>query len=345
MRLVAEWEKQSAVQLTWPDENTPWEALEDVQSTYVDIIHNIVEFELVLLVCFDIEQARQKIVGIMSDKAYPLSDLSRVRFVQTEINDTWARDHGAISVFGDKGEKYIYDFVFNGWGQKFASCYDNYINKNIFFQNVFQPDVMMVDMRPFVLEGGSIDTDGKGTLLTTTDCLCSKNRNEYLTKEEIEGELKQAFGLNEVIWIEGASITGDDTDSHVDILARFVNENTIVYASCSDSMDEDYQSLKQMEAQLQKIAQAKNYKLVALDNPKPMFLDSYRLPASYVNFLIINGAVLVPQYNCEEDSKILDIFKSLFPDRQVRAINCYPLLSGHGSLHCITMQFPDGYVK
>lgn len=185
MRLPAEWERQSGVTLTWPDETTPWYELEKVQECYGRIISAILRFEKVLLVTANIEAATVRLneIGV---------DTSKIQFQECPINDTWARDHGGIAVYGDNGEKYLYDFVFNGWGLKFASNFDNGITKKIFFDRAFADEVMCVDMRPFVLEGGSIDTDGAGTLMATSECICSDNRNEYLTQEEIEGELKQA---------------------------------------------------------------------------------------------------------------------------------------------------------
>ena len=226
MRLPAEWEKQAGVQLTWPDETTPWYELEKVQECYVDIAAAVLRHEELLVVTSDPDAARARMEEIARERAVSL-DTDRIRFVRCEINDTWARDHGGISVHGDNGEKYIFDFVFNGWGLKFASDKDNQITKNIFFGNAFAEDVLCVDMRPFVLEGGSIDTDGCGTLMATSECLCSKNRNEYLDREEIEGELRSAFGLERVLWLDHGSIAGDDTDSHVDILARFCSPDTI----------------------------------------------------------------------------------------------------------------------
>ena len=202
MRLPAEWERQSGVMLTWPDETTPWYELEKVQECYGRIISAILRFEKVLLVTANIEAATVRLneIGV---------DTSKIQFQECPINDTWARDHGGIAVYGDNGEKYLYDFVFNGWGLKFASNFDNGITKRIFFDSAFAEEVMCVDMRPFVLEGGSIDTDGAGTLMATSECLCSDNRNEYLTQEEIEGELKQAFGLKRVLWVDSGSLSGD----------------------------------------------------------------------------------------------------------------------------------------
>lgn len=206
---------------------------------------------------------------------------------------------------------------------------------------------MCVDMRPFVLEGGSIDTDGAGTLMATSECLCSDNRNEYLTQEEIEGELKQAFGLKRVLWVDSGSLSGDDTDSHIDILARFCDPETIAYLKSEDAEDPDYEGLMNMEAQLKsfRTPDGKPYRLVPLPKPEQMFLDDYPLPASYANFLIINGAVLVPGTGSELDEVARARLQEVFTDREVIVIDCRPLLSGHGGLHCVTMQFPEGWLE
>lgn len=272
-----------------------------------------------------------------------LEDVSGIRFVVAPLNDTWARDHGGISVFGDAGEKLVLDFVFNGWGLKFASDLDNQITRRAFEAGAF--NALYRDMRPYVLEGGSIDTDGAGTLLTTSECLLSLNRNEYLSREEVEEHLKAAFGLKRILWLDHGGIAGDDTDSHVDILARFCNHDTIAYTACEDAEDENYESLKAMEEQLKsfRTLEGKPYKLIPLPLPEPLYLDDYRLPASYANFLIINGAVLMPGAGCALDNVAAARLQEAFPDRKVEVTDCRALLSGHGGLHCVTMNYPAGW--
>lgn len=346
MRLPAEWEKQSGVQLTWPDETTPWYELDKVQECYARIAAAVMEHEQLMIVTASVEEAKKRLAEAADAQKLSI-DIDKIHFCECPINDTWARDHGGIAVHGDSGEKYLYDFVFNGWGLKFASDMDNQITKTIFFDGVFSPDVACVDMRPFVLEGGSIDTDGNGTLMTTRECLCSLNRNEYLEQEEIEGELKQAFGLKRVIWLEHGVIAGDDTDSHVDILARFCSPDTIAYTQCEDESDENYAELHAMEEQLKTLRtlDGEPYKLVPLPLPDALYLDDYRLPGSYANFLIINGAVLVPGSGSEKDEVVRKRLQDVFPDREVKMIDCRALLSGHGGLHCVTMQFPEGWLN
>lgn len=346
MRLPAEWERQSGVQLTWPHCDTEWYQLEKVLECYVDIASEIMRFEPLLVVARDVDEAVADIRRISSLRNIPI-DISAIKFCTAPLNDTWARDHGGISVYGDNGEKYLYDFVFNGWGQKFASDLDNQITKTIFSQGVFNDDVMGVDMRPFVLEGGSIDSDGCGTLLTTTECLCSLNRNEYLSQDEIEEELKGAFGLSRVLWLDHGGIIGDDTDSHVDTLARFCSPDTIAYIQCTDPDDPHYESLAEMERQLRtfRTVNGRRYNLIPLPLPDELYLDDYRLPASYANFLIVNGGVLIPGSGSPKDDIAREALQKAFPDREAVVIDCRALLSGHGSLHCVTMQFPEGYLR
>ena len=341
MRLPAEWEKQGFVQLTWPHEDTAWYELPKVLDCYVEVAKAITRYEPLLIVCRNTAECKAD----MAARGY--SPAPDIRFVEAPVNDTWARDHGAISVFGDRGEKCIEDFVFNGWGLKFGADLDNQITRNIYRAGAFAEDVRYLDMRPFVLEGGSIDTDGAGTLLATSECLCSLNRNEYLTREEIEERLKNAFGLERILWVEHGGISGDDTDSHIDILARFCSPDTIAYTACDNPADENYGPLKAMEEQLKsfRTLDGEAYRLIPLPLPlpDPLYLDDYRLPASYANFLIVNGAVLMPGAGSELDKKAAGQLQKAFPDRKIEIIDCRALLSGHGGLHCITMNYPYGW--
>ena len=339
MRLPAEWEPQGFVQLTWPHPDTEWYDLPHVLDCYVEVAKAITRYEPLLVVCRD----KAECLEDMRSRGYEPS--AHVRFVECPLNDTWARDHGAISVVGEKGEKAVLDFVFNGWGLKFGSDLDNQITRTIFRQGVWAPDVQYRDMRPFVLEGGSIDTDGCGTLMATSECLLSLNRNEYLSREEIEARLSQAFGLKRILWLDHGGIAGDDTDSHVDILARFCSEDTIAYTACDNPSDENYAPLKAMEEQLRsfRTLDGKPYHLVPLPLPEPMYLEDYRLPASYANFLVVNGAVLMPGAGSALDEAAASQLRRAFPGRKVEIIDCRALLSGHGGLHCITMNYPEGF--
>lgn len=337
-RLPAEWEPQGFVQLTWPHCETEWYDLPHVLDCYVNVARTILRYEPLLIVCRDKEEC-------LADMAARGFTPDGARLVECPLNDTWARDHGAISVW-DGSRKCILDFVFNGWGLKFGSNLDNQITRNMFREGAFAQDVEYVDMRPFVLEGGSIDTDGCGTLMATSECLCSLNRNEYLSREEIEQKLCQAFGLRRILWVDHGGIVGDDTDSHIDILARFCTPDTIAYTCCEDPSDPNFGPLKEMEEQLKtfRTLEGKPYRLVPLPLPDALYLEDYRLPGSYANFLLVNGAVLIPGADSPKDTVAAAQLQKVFPDRKVEIIDCRALLSGHGGLHCITMNYPEGYL-
>lgn len=336
--LPPEWYPQSAVQLTWPHEGTDWAPiLDEVVPCFVEIAKEVIKREKLLIVCADESLVRSQLGEV---------DYSRIIFREMQTNDTWARDHGGISVFED-GLPLVYDFVFNGWGMKFAANHDNLITRKLFLMKTFTDEVIPVNMQPFVLEGGSIESDGKGTLLTTVECLSSVNRNEYLQKEELENYLKQVFGLERILWLESGYLAGDDTDSHVDTLARFCSEDTIAYVQCTDEEDEHFAELQEMEEELKEFTQANGdpYRLVALPMADKVEWEGERLPATYANFLIINGAVLVPFYHSPKDEVAKAALQKAFPDREIVGINCLPLIKQHGSLHCVTMQYPEGFVN
>jgi agmatine/peptidylarginine deiminase len=261
-------------------------------------------------------------------------------------NDTWVRDHGGKTVFED-GIPNIYDFIFNGWGLKFAANHDNLITRNLFRQNTFARNVEVVNMQPFVLEGGSLESDGQGTILTTTECLSSVNRNEYLNREQLEIHLKDFFGAERILWLENGYLAGDDTDSHIDTLARFCDVNTIAYVQCEDPDDEHFDELNAMEEELRafRTASGHPYRLIPLPMADKVVWNGERLPATYANFLIINSAVLVPFYDSGKDEKVREILRQVFSDREIIGINCLPLLKQHGSLHCVTMQYPVSVIE
>lgn len=335
--LPAEWYPQSAVQLTWPHEDTDWAPLMDeVVPCFVAIAKEVMKREKLLIVCPDEGEVRSVLGEV---------DESRVVFREMETNDTWARDHGGISVF-DGEVPMVYDFTFNGWGMKFAANKDNLITRNLFHTHTFADEVIVANMQPFVLEGGSLESDGKGTLLTTAECLLSPNRNEYLDRSRIEQHLKEIFGLERILWLESGYLAGDDTDSHIDTLARFCSEDTIAYVKCTDENDEHYEELLQMEEELKVFQQANGepYRLIALPMADEVLWEGERLPATYANFLIINQAVLVPFYNSPRDNIAKEALQKAFPDREIVGINCLPLIKQHGSLHCVTMQYPKGFI-
>ena len=312
--LVPEWEKQSFVQLVFPHKNTDWSCcLEEAVNVFSEIAYAIAQYQKVLI-CYEDPNT--------------ISHLKHKNFIFRKIknNDTWARDFGAISVKIDDEIKLL-DFKFNGWGLKYPANFDNLISRKLF---------KIHKSYNFVLEGGSIDTNGK-TLLTTSKCLLEENRNYPMKKEEIENFLKKELFVDEIIWLNHGFLEGDDTDSHIDTLARFVNENTIVYCKCENEKDAHYEELKKMEQELKKTS----FNLISLPLPSPKTWENHRLPATYANFLIINDAVLLPVYEDENDKLVYDLFRELFPNREIIPINANALIKQHGSIHCVTKEYFD----
>lgn len=340
--LPSEWHPQSAIQLTWPHENTDWEyMLEEVTACFVVLATEIMKRQKLIIVCAnkDVVKYELKEQSIYFDN---------LQLIELPSNDTWARDHGGISVFNNN-KKQIYDFTFNGWGLKFASNFDNQITRGLFANNIINNDVDIVNKKNFTLEGGAIESDGKGTLLTTSECLLSPNRNSYFSKEEIENYLKEIFGLNRVLWLDYGYLAGDDTDSHIDTLARFCDEHTIAYVKCDDRNDEHYDALLKMEKQLKSFVdyEGNPYYLIPLPMATPVYdEDNERLPATYANFLIMNDAVLLPFYNDKvKDEEARIRLQKAFPTKEIIGIDCSVLIRQHGSLHCVTMQYPEGVIK
>ena len=333
--LPPEWAEQSGVMLTWPHEETDWaEMLEEVEVCFSAIAKAISDREKLLVVCKDSSRLRQKLAGCR---------LENIVFAELPSNDTWARDHGAISVIID-GNPVLYDFGFNGWGLKFAANLDNQITSSLYKSNYFQKQVQYQNLQHLILEGGSIESDGAGTLLTTRECLLSVNRNGHLTEVQIEKQLTDLFGLQQVLWLSNGYLSGDDTDSHIDTLARFCNPETIAYVKCEDVNDEHYTALSMMEKELLDFGTLGNnpYQLIPLPMADAVYDNQVRLPATYANFLIMNDAVLLPIYNSPKDQVANQQLAMAFPEREIIGINCLPLIKQHGSLHCVTMQFPKG---
>ena len=335
--LPAEWEEQSGVMLTWPHEKTDWaEMLDEVEVCFIAISKAISEHEKLLIVCKDSKQLLNKLADCRTEN---------IVFAELPSNDTWARDHGPITVLLE-GKPVLYDFGFNGWGLKFPANLDNQLTSSLFRGNYFMKQVPYKNMQHLILEGGSFESDGEGTLLTTRECLLSVNRNSHLTEKQIENQLMDIFGLHRVLWLSNGYLAGDDTDSHVDTLARFCNPDTIAYVQSDSPADEHHKALSLMELELTQFRtlQGSPYHLIQLPMADPVYDSDFRLPATYANFLIINNAVLVPTYNSPKDRVAMQQLEKAFPDRQVIGINCLPLIKQHGSLHCVTMQFPKGVI-
>ena len=339
--LPPEWYPQSAIQLTWPHPESDWNyMIEEVTACYVNVAAEILKRQKLIIVCHN-----EAVVKYELKKYENL--FGNLTLVELPTNDTWARDHGGISVFRND-KRCVYDFTFNGWGLKFASNFDNQITCGLYAKHIFNADVELDNRKDFVLEGGALESDGKGTLLTTTEFLLSPNRNSYLSKDGIEDYLKETFGLDRVLWLDHGYLAGDDTDSHIDTLARYCDEHTIVYVKCDDTSDEHYDALAKMEEQLKTFTdyKGKPYNLIALPMAKAVYdEDNERLPATYANFLIMNDIVLMPFYNdtqTDEEAKVQ--LQKAFPEKDIVGVDCSPLIRQHGSLHCITMQYPENFI-
>ena len=336
--LPAEWYPQSGVQLTWPHAGTDWAyMLDEVQECFVNIANEIAKRELLLIVTPEPEEVKKQIAATVN--------MENVRFLKCGTNDTWARDHGAITMM-DVDAPSLLDFTFNGWGLKFASDLDNQITRRAIENGVLKG--RYVNRLGFVLEGGSIESDGMGTLLTTSECLLSPNRNGQMNKVEIEEYLKSVFHIQQVLWLDHGYLAGDDTDSHIDTLVRLCPADTIVYVQCEDEKDEHYKSLHAMEEQLKtfRTLAGESYRLLALPMADEVQEEGERLPATYANFLILNDAVLYPTYDQpEKDKRAEEVLQEAFPGYDIIGIDCRALIRQHGSLHCVTMQYPTGILK
>lgn len=335
LRLPAEWEPHDGVLLAWPHGGTEWQpCLAEVKAVYLELTRQIIRFEKVLLITPEPDQAA-------ADLAAGGIDPASITICPVATNDTWTRDYGPITIEVN-GQPVLLDFGFNGWGLKFPAQHDNQVSRRLKQLNALQPRLNTIGL---VLEGGSIESDGCGTILTTSQCLLSPNRNPQLSRQEIEGALQNLFGARRVLWLEQGHLEGDDTDAHIDTLARLCPGDTILYQSCDDPADSHYWSLQQMEQELKSFTTAHDspYRLLALPWPAPKYdSDGSRLPASYANYLVLNGAVLVPTYGDPVDNGALAMIALAFPGREIIGIYCLPLIRQHGSLHCITMQLPTG---
>lgn len=362
-RLKAEWEEQIAILMAFPHKNSDWAIhIEVARECFVRIIEQILYFESVIL-CVDINDDegmallhthfKKHITFAQNETFKSYNQQYGLHIVRVPTNDTWARDFGGISVEAEGGIA-LFDFVFNGWGLKYPANYDNQITQNIVCEAFKNTHLSPLVKRIFssyrliktnmILEGGSIESNGAGVLLTNTQCLLEKNRNPHLSQDEIESKLKEYFGLDSVLWLTQGYLAGDDTDSHIDTLARFISEDTIAYITCDDKQDEHFESLKSMEAELRALKQSNGepYKLIPLPFTQAIYDErGQRLPASYANFLFVNGGLLVPTYGDKNDKKALEILSLALPTRRVVGVDCRSLILWHGSLHCVSMQVYD----
>jgi len=325
-RLIAEFEEQSFTQIIFPHKESDWaEYLEDAQKCFTDIINTIIKFQKCLVVCDAVQGVKKHF------RKNP-----NLFFVEYKTDDTWARDMSALSLQENQEIKLL-DFRFNAWGEKFAYFKDNAMSHNI--QNCYSVPMKHID---FVLEGGAVESNGHDTIMTTSACMLNPNRNPHLSSIEITKRLKEYFGAKHILYLNHGYLAGDDTDSHIDTLVRFSSKDTLMYVRCKDKEDEHFKELQLMEEELKMIAKERSLQLIALPMPDALYYDQERLPATYANFLFVNGAVLVPTYNVPQDAEALDIFRKTFPQREILAVDASVLVRQHGSLHCVTMNFAAG---
>lgn len=337
-RLIAEWEPQSGIMLAWPHENSDWRShLDAIEKVFVKLVAAISAYEKVLIIGQNPDHIQHIRARLGADM-----NVQHVVFSEVSTNDTWCRDYGPLSVDTGEGTQLL-DFGFDGWNRKFSAELDNQVNRQLADRHRFKVPLTSL---PVVLEGGSIDTNGNGLLLTTAECLLQNNRNPHMTKQDFEQLFAREFHCHTTLWLEHGYIAGDDTDGHIDMLARFTDSRTIVYCQCTRADDEHYEALQAMEKELQTFTrQVDGLKIVPIPLPSAVLdTDGERLPASYANFLILDRAVLLPVYNVIEDQQAQQVLSGLFPDRAIIPIDCTPVITQSGSLHCLTMQLPLGVI-
>lgn len=339
-RLLPEWHPQDGIQMTWPRPDGDWQPLlASIEATLERIVIAVTRYQRVLISVPD-DASRARLAATFH--AYGVPERQIVLCV-APTDDTWARDHGPITVADKDGQLQLLDYTFTGWGGKFPAERDNQLTQRLADAGVWN---CPVSLRALVLEGGAIETDGNGTLLTTEACLLNPNRNPQLTRRDLETQLEADLGVDRVLWLANGHLEGDDTDSHIDTLARFCDPATIAYVRCDDPNDPHYDALLAMEHELQAFRQRDGtpYRLIPLPWPKACHApdDGRRLPATYANFLIINQAVLVPTYGDPADLVALQALTEAFPAHTLIPIECSHVIRQHGSLHCLTMQLPQG---
>ena len=337
-RLPAEWEPQSAVLVAWPHSETDWaDRLAEVETTYVALVGAIVRFERAIVCVADDALEAHARAALQAAGV----DMGRVRFVRAEYDDTWLRDSGPITLRTAGGFRLL-DFRFTGWGGKFEASRDDALVETLerggLFERAERASIA------FALEGGAIDTDGDGTLLTTWQCL--NQRHPDASREELSTKLADWLAQDRVLWLDHGYLEGDDTDAHVDTLARFASPDSIVFQGCDDPTDSHYPHLRAMADELAALRtkDGQPYRLFELPWAQPILDDGRRLAASYANFLIVNGAVLAPSYGDAADARAQAVLREAFPAHEIVMVPCRPLIWQNGSLHCITMQLPEGVV-
>jgi len=323
--LLPEWSPQRALLLTWPHQGTDWKPLLNaIRQTYTQIMDHVLNHQDVILIIPPEEEISLSFPG----KPFTLHT------VKLSTNDTWIRDYGPITL-GEGKNFLMLDFVFNGWGGKFEAALDNKVNQSLHQKGFLPP----LETHLYVLEGGSLETDGQGHLLTTTLCQLSPHRNPGYSPLEVEEFLMASLGVGRVFLLENGHLEGDDTDGHIDTLVRFVPEGDLLYVGPPESLDSHFSTFKALEDEIQDIARSLGKKATALPFPRPLYAeDGHRLPATYANFLVINGAVLVPTYGQEpQDSQAMETIAQAFPGYTLYPVDSQVLIQQHGSIHCASM--------
>jgi agmatine/peptidylarginine deiminase len=342
-RLPAEWEPQSAILLAWPHAGTDWaKRLDAVEDTYIALVAAIARFERVLVCVADDDIEAYARARLSSARI----DMTRVDFACVPYDDTWLRDSGPITLAsrsaGERPEFRLLDFRFTAWGGKFESAQDNRLVERLSGMGIFfNSERHAID---FALEGGAIDCDGAGTLLTTWQCL--HERHPGLSREALSAALAGPLQQQRVLWLDHGYLEGDDTDAHIDTLARFCAPDAIVFQACDDPGDSHYPELQAMAADIAALrtSEGAQYRLFPLPWPRPVLDGGRRLAASYANFLIVNGAVLMPAYGDPADEAARNVLARAFPGREIVQVPCRALIWQNGSLHCLTMQLPQGII-
>ena len=336
-QFLPEWTPCDGVLLALPHEETDWNyILKEALDQYKRIVETLVKEGIhVVLLC----KAREE-----AEKLFHKDFLQGITFVEMEYNDTWTRDYGPLTIL-KHGDLRGLDFGFNGWGLKFAADKDNLVNRHLKEKSVFSKGLYRNESA-FILEGGSVDTDGEGTILTTTRCLCSPNRNGGLTKHEADEQLRKRLGAQHVLFLDYGALEGDDTDSHIDTLARMAPDNVILFTGCRDVDDPQFEDLLKMRAQLSMFRNSEGnpYNLVELPLPDTIYDENgERLPATYANYLVTEDKIFMPTYGQpQKDELAMQTVRIAFPDHKVVGVDCRILIRQHGSLHCATMQLPVG---
>jgi agmatine deiminase len=331
----AEWHPHTATWLSWPHKEASWPGkIGTIYKPYTEFVKILAKGELVRINVLD-----EQMAAFAKEQLHAAgADMSKVEFYNFPTNDAWCRDHGpAFLINPETKQKLIVDWDYNAWGDK----YPPYDLDDVIPTKIGKRLGLPVLNPGIVMEGGSVDFNGKGTVLTTTACLLNKNRNPQLNQQQIEGYLQKYYGVEQVLWL-GDGIIGDDTDGHIDDLTRFTNEDTVVPVVEENKSDENYHILQENLQTLKTmhLLNGKQLNIVELPMPDPVFYDGQRLPASYANFYIANSAVIMPTYRCVKDDKAIEILEQCFPDKKVVGIDSTDIIWGLGSFHCLSQQEP-----